>query len=70
MLTTHACTCMCVQVKILGLESLSFLDNTNSMAEGRETSQAVSFSGELDRIYVRTPEALQVCTPLPSQAWI
>ena len=48
-----------LQVKVVGLHGLSYLDNTNSMAKGTESSQEVTFSGELDRIYISTPDKLE-----------
>ena len=48
------------QVKLVGLEGLEFLDNTNDMAKGHQNDKDVTFSGEVDRIYLKTPGTLQV----------
>ena len=51
-----------VQVGIVGLTGLKYLDNTNNMAEGKEEAQILRFHGELDRVYVQTPKSLQAWT--------
>lgn len=47
-----------MQVQITGVEN-KFLDNTQDMKESTAEPGPVTFSGEVDRIYVKTPSTLQ-----------
>ncbi|KAK9804099.1 hypothetical protein WJX73_007409 [Symbiochloris irregularis] len=47
------------QVQITGVDN-KFLDNTQDMKESTSEPGPVTFSGEVDRIYVKTPDNLQI----------
>lgn len=48
------------KVKVHGLQGLTYKDNTNNMLEDKEDRKLVVFPGELDRIYVKTPDVIEV----------
>lgn len=56
---------LCVQVKVHGLQGLTYKDNTNNMLEDKEDRKLVVFPGELDRIYVKTPDVIEVSFHYP-----
>ena len=45
---------------VLGLQGLVYRDSANAGRESREASERVTFRGEVDRIYIDTPSALQL----------
>jgi len=45
---------------VLGLQGLVYRDSANAEKESREESERVTFRGEVDRIYMDTPAALQL----------
>jgi len=47
-------------VQITPLGGLTYLDNTNKRAPNPEKRDIVSFSGETDRVYVRTPSSVVI----------
>ena len=50
----------CVQVTVEGLKGLRYSDNANNLQEHTESQQAVSISGETDRIYQKAPDTIVV----------
>jgi glucose-6-phosphate 1-epimerase len=49
-----------VEAGVLGLQGLIYRDSANAGRESHETSERVTFRGEVDRIYMDTPAALQL----------
>jgi glucose-6-phosphate 1-epimerase len=48
------------EASVLGLQGLVYSDSANAGKESHEASERVTFRGEVDRIYMDTPAALQL----------
>ncbi len=48
------------QTHVEGLSGLKYLDNMQNRKEGTDEAQVISVNGEIDRIYVKAPDHLQV----------
>lgn len=48
------------QVSVVGLQGVDYLDSLEGRIRSRETSEAILFKGEVDRIYLNTLHAVEI----------
>ncbi len=48
------------QVSVAGLQGVDYLDSLDGRGRKREMSDAIQFTGEVDRIYLNTPHAVEI----------
>lgn len=48
------------RTEVRGLRGARYLDNLDGLREKPETAEAISFSGEVDRVYVHTADTVEV----------
>lgn len=48
------------QVSVVGLQGVDYLDSLEGRARRQETSDAIRFTGEVDRLYINTPHAVEI----------
>ncbi|KAL2904579.1 putative glucose-6-phosphate 1-epimerase, partial [Bienertia sinuspersici] len=51
---------LCSEVRIEGLETLDYLDNSINRERYTEQADAITFDGEVDRVYLKTPSKIAV----------
>jgi glucose-6-phosphate 1-epimerase len=48
------------QVSVVGLQGVEYLDSLEGRTRKQEMSEAIQFTGEVDRLYVNTPHAVEI----------
>jgi D-hexose-6-phosphate mutarotase len=48
------------QVSVVGLQGVDYLDSLDGRRRKREMSDAIQFTGEVDRVYLDTPHAVEI----------
>jgi len=48
------------QVSVVGLQGVEYLDSLEGRARKQEMSDAIRFTGEVDRLYLHTPQAVEI----------
>ena len=48
------------QVRVVGLQGVDYLDSLDGRTRKREANDAIHFSGEVDRVYVNTPNPVEI----------
>lgn len=48
------------QVSVVGLHGVDYLDSLDGRRRKREMSDAIKFTGEVDRVYLNTPHAVEI----------
>lgn len=63
MLASHGQVCMW-QTSVEGLQGVEYLDSLQNKQRLTQNDPSVRFTGEVDRIYLQTPNRLEVCHTL------
>ena len=50
-----------MQAHVVGLKSVEYMDSLQDRKRLTEQGDSITFSEELDRIYLSTPDTLEVC---------
>lgn len=50
----------CLQARVKGLKGVEYMDSLQDKKRMTEEQDSITFTDELDRIYLQTPDTLQV----------